>query len=82
MSASTDASGETNPGFYMIHLIYMVDKTAMIYVIDMIDINDMIGPNGNGTLDGVELQTNSGTFSQNPWFAAYNFVNDSEKERG
>jgi TonB-linked SusC/RagA family outer membrane protein len=46
-----------------------------------VDINDMIGPNGNGTLDGVELQTNSGTFSQNPWFAAYNFINDSEKER-
>ena len=46
-----------------------------------VDIMNMVGPNGDGTLDGVELQTNSGTFSQNPWFAAYNFVNDSEKER-
>jgi len=46
-----------------------------------VDIDHMVGPNGNGTLDGVELQTNSGTFSQNPWFAAYNFINDSEKER-
>ena len=46
-----------------------------------VDIDHMVGPNGNGTLDGVELQTNSGTYSQNPWFAAYNFVNDSEKER-
>ena len=46
-----------------------------------VDIMNMVGPNGDGTLDGVELQTNSGTYSQNPWFAAYNFVNDSEKER-
>ena len=46
-----------------------------------VDIDNMVGPNGNGTLDGVELQTNSGTFSQNQWFAAYNFINDSEKER-
>ena len=46
-----------------------------------VDVDNMVGPNGDGTLDGVELQTNSGTFSQNPWFAAYNFVNDSEKER-
>ena len=46
-----------------------------------VDVNLMKGPNENGTLDGVELQTNSGTYSQNPWFAAYNFINDSEKER-
>ena len=47
-----------------------------------IDVNTMKGPNGDGTNeDGTEYITTNGIYSQNPWFAAYNFVNDSEKER-
>jgi TonB-linked SusC/RagA family outer membrane protein len=47
-----------------------------------IDVNTMKGPNGDGTNeDGTEYRTTNGIYSQNPWFAAYNFVNDSEKER-
>ncbi len=47
-----------------------------------VDVNTMKGPNGDGTNeDGTEYRTTNGIYSQNPWFAAYNFVNDSEKER-
>ena len=64
-------------------IVELVEKIGMKILAGPIsaDIDYMVGPNGDGTLDGVELQTNSGTFSQNPWFAAYNFINDSEKER-
>ena len=47
-----------------------------------IDVDTMKGPNGDGSNeDGTEYRTTNGIYSQNPWFAAYNFVNDSEKER-
>ena len=47
-----------------------------------VDVNTMKGPNGDGSNeDGTEYRTTNGIYSQNPCFAAYNFVNDSEKER-
>ena len=47
-----------------------------------LDVNDMRGVNGDGTLeDGTEFRTNANTFSQNPWFAAYKYFNNSIKER-
>jgi TonB-linked SusC/RagA family outer membrane protein len=47
-----------------------------------IDVNDMLGAGGLGTNeDGSEFRTSDNTFSQNPWFAAWKFVNNSVKER-
>jgi len=47
-----------------------------------IDVNDMLGAGGLGTNeDGSEFRTSDNTFSQNPWFAAYQFINNSVKER-
>ncbi len=47
-----------------------------------LDVNDMLGEGGNGTnADGTEFRTNDNSFSQNPWFAAYQYFNDSVKER-
>jgi TonB-linked SusC/RagA family outer membrane protein len=47
-----------------------------------VDVDYMKGPNGDGTNEaGTELRTTNGIYSQNPWFAALNFVNDAEKER-
>ena len=47
-----------------------------------IDVNDMLGAGGLGTNeDGSEFRTSDNTFSQNPWFAAYQYVNNSVKER-
>jgi TonB-linked SusC/RagA family outer membrane protein len=47
-----------------------------------IDVDNMRGPGGLGTnLDGSEFRTSDNTFSQNPWFAAYQYFNNSVKER-
>ena len=47
-----------------------------------IDVNDMLGAGGLGTNeDGTEFRTSDNTFSQNPWFAAYQFFDNSVKER-
>ena len=47
-----------------------------------VDVNDMLGEGGKGTnADGTEFRTSDNTFSQNPWFAAYQYFNDSIKER-
>lgn len=47
-----------------------------------IDVNDMLGAGGLGTNeDGSEFRTSDNTFSQNPWFAAYQYFNNSVKAR-
>ena len=47
-----------------------------------IDVNDMLGAGGLGTNeDGSEFRTSDNTFSQNPWFAAYQYFDNSVKER-
>ncbi len=47
-----------------------------------IDVNDMLGAGGLGTnADGTEFRTSDNTYSQNPWFAAYQFINNSVKAR-
>lgn len=47
-----------------------------------IDVNDMLGAGGLGTNeDGTEFRTSDNTYSQNPWFAAWQYVNNSVKER-
>ena len=47
-----------------------------------IDVNDMLGEGGLGTnSDGSEFRTSDNTFSQNPWFAAYQYIDNSEKGR-
>jgi len=47
-----------------------------------IDVNDMLGAGGLGTNeDGTEFRTSDNTFSQNPWFAAYQYFNYSVRER-
>ncbi|MFZ9057327.1 MAG: SusC/RagA family TonB-linked outer membrane protein [Flavobacteriia bacterium] len=47
-----------------------------------IDVNDMLGEGGLGTnADGTEFRTSDNTYSQNPWFAAYQYFDNSVKER-
>ena len=47
-----------------------------------IDVNDMLGEGGLGTnADGTEFRTSDNTFSQNPWFAAYQYFDNSVKSR-
>jgi hypothetical protein len=47
-----------------------------------LDINDMLGPGGYGTnLDTTEYPASDSTFVQNAWFAAYQYVDNSVKER-
>ena len=47
-----------------------------------LDINDMLGPGGYGTnLDSTEYPASDSTFVQNAWFAAYQYVDNSVKER-
>jgi len=47
-----------------------------------IDVNDMRGEGGLGTnADGTEFRTSDNTYSQNPWFAAYQYIDNSVKER-
>ncbi len=47
-----------------------------------IDVNDMLGAGGLGTNeDGTEFRTSDNTFSQNPWFAAWQYFDNSVKER-
>ena len=47
-----------------------------------VDVNDMLGEGGLGrNADLTEFRISDNTFSQNPWFAAYNYINSSEKAR-
>ncbi|MGC6421931.1 MAG: SusC/RagA family TonB-linked outer membrane protein [Flavobacteriaceae bacterium] len=47
-----------------------------------IDVNDMLGEGGLGTnADGTEFRTSDNTYSQNPWFAAYQYFDNSVKDR-
>ena len=47
-----------------------------------IDVDDMRGEGGLGTnADGTEFRTSDNTYSQNPWFAAYQYIDNSVKER-
>ena len=47
-----------------------------------IDVNDMLGEGGLGTnADGTEFRTSDNTYSQNPWFAAYQYIDNSVKGR-
>jgi len=47
-----------------------------------IDVNDMLGAGGLGTNeDGSEFRTSDNTYSQNPWFAAWQYFDNSNKER-
>ena len=47
-----------------------------------IDVNDMRGEGGLGTnADGTEFRTSDNSYSQNPWFAAYQYIDNSVKER-
>ena len=47
-----------------------------------VDINDFIGPEGNGTSDGEnEYQPYAGLFSTNPWFAKFNNITSANKDR-
>jgi TonB-linked SusC/RagA family outer membrane protein len=47
-----------------------------------VDVNDMLGEGGLGrNADLTEFRISDNTYSQNPWFAAYNFINSSEKAR-
>ncbi len=47
-----------------------------------IDVRPMAGPNGNGTNeDGIELETDGGIFTQNPYFAAHRFETSDTRNR-
>ena len=47
-----------------------------------VDVNDMLGEGGLGrNADFTEFRISDNSYSQNPWFAAYNYINTSEKER-
>jgi len=47
-----------------------------------INVNDMFGAGGLGrNADLTEFRISDSSYSQNPWFAAYNFINSSDKER-
>ena len=47
-----------------------------------INVNDMMGEGGLGrNADLTEFRISDNTYSQNPFFAAYNYINSSEKER-
>jgi len=47
-----------------------------------INVNDMMGAGGLGrNADLTEFRISDNTYSQNPFFAAYNYINSSEKER-
>ena len=47
-----------------------------------VDINDYLGTFGNGTIDGEnELSPSSNIYSTNPWFAKYNNITSSYKDR-
>ena len=47
-----------------------------------IDVNDMLGAGGLGTNeDGTEFRTSDNTYSQNPWFAAWQYFDNSVKAR-
>ncbi len=47
-----------------------------------VDVNDMLGEGGLGrNADLTEFRISDNTYSQNPWFAAYNYINSSEKAR-
>ncbi|WP_198172489.1 SusC/RagA family TonB-linked outer membrane protein [Hymenobacter ginkgonis] len=48
-----------------------------------LDVRDLRGPNGNGTLaNGNEFTFNSGNlYNTNPYFAAYQFVSNTKRER-
>ena len=47
-----------------------------------VDLNDYLGTFGNGTQDGeIELSPSSNAFSTNPWFAKFNNITSSNKDR-
>ena len=47
-----------------------------------LNVMDMLGAGGLGrNADLTEFRISDSTYSQNPWFAAYNYINSSEKER-
>ena len=47
-----------------------------------LNLSDMIGEGGQGrNADMTEFRISDSTYSQNPWFAAYNYINSMEKER-
>ena len=47
-----------------------------------VDVNDMLGEGGLGrNADFTEFRISDNSYSQNPWFAAYNYINSSEKAR-
>ena len=47
-----------------------------------VNVNDMLGAGGLGrNADLTEFRISDNSYSQNPWFAAYNYINSSEKER-
>jgi len=47
-----------------------------------INVNDMLGEGGLGrNLDLTEFRISDNSYSTNPFFAAYNYINSSEKER-
>ena len=47
-----------------------------------VDVNDMLGEGGLGrNADFTEFRISDNSYSQNPWFAAYNYINTSEKAR-
>ncbi len=47
-----------------------------------LNVMDMMGAGGLGrNADLTEFRISDSTYSQNPWFAAYNYINSSEKER-
>ena len=47
-----------------------------------INVNDMMGEGGLGrNADLTEFRISDNSYSQNPFFAAYNYINSSEKER-
>ena len=47
-----------------------------------VNVNDMLGEGGLGrNADLTEFRISDNSYSQNPWFAAYNYINSSEKER-
>ena len=41
-----------------------------------VDVNDMLGEGGLGrNADFTEFRISDNSYSQNPWFAAYNYIN-------
>ena len=47
-----------------------------------LNVMDMLGAGGLGrNADLTEFRISDSSYSQNPWFAAYNYINSSEKER-